>query len=173
MNIYFTGAGGTGKTTTAELLAPRIGYSLAPSVSRNSPFAINTPEHQEYAQNKTYEQTIELDEYVLDRTPFDVLGYDYGYGFGTHERSMRFCRNFIKVLLAVKEPIVYFPRYWEAAGDGFRPTDSKLLNTVDYWIHRGFVVARDAGANAYVVRDESPEDRVDHILEYFKLEAGE
>lgn len=161
-NIYFTGAGGTGKTTLRDLLAPKLGLKTVESVSRSSPFMPGTAEHQDYVSGRIYDDAVEKDGYLLDRTPFDVVAYDYAYDVGNKARD-RWLANFF---VTKKRPLVfYFPIYWQAEEDGFRPTDQKLLDAVDETIKIQLDFFR---LDYYTVPNETPERRLELALEFLE-----
>lgn len=158
VNIYFTGASGTGKTTLATMLAAEYGMKVMPSISRNSPYPIGSTEHQEYISEELFRRAMEDQNAVFDRTPLDVVGYDLAYGFP--ELSLQ-STLYATVWKRTSPILIYFPVYWQPEDDGFRPTDEKTTTTVDLTIR-----AQLAGLEYLTMDNESPELRLKSAVEY-------
>ena len=162
-NIFFTGAGGTGKTTLRDLMAPKLGLLVKESVSRSSPYTPGTEAHQEWIAGRILDDAIKTEKHLLDRTPFDVVAYDEAYRMKTTPRHSWFANYFAIEVKKLKSPVFYFPIYWEAEDDGFRPTDRKLLQLVDLTIKEQLDFYR---IDYYTVPNRTPEDRLELAMEY-------
>lgn len=168
MNIYFTGAHGCGKTTTARLLSSKLNYSIVPSVSRHSPYTPNTIEHQGYVMEKVVYRTMMHTYTVQDRTPVDVFAYTKLMGIKKLYQHQQMCVDrFLRTIDHAGDPIFYFPIHFELEDDGVRP-DKKAQEHVDQII----ISELDrSGVKYHVVPNALPEDRVDFILERIREDA--
>lgn len=165
MNIYMTGASGTGKTMLATALSDRLGMYESPSVARTSPYKMKTQICQDYVMHCVDYQCRWLDEAVISRTPIDVFAYSYVWDLQLKQAvdvAIRFLED---------NPIVlYLPKYWPTPSDGFRPTEGQ--DRVDRAIEYGLLTFYNyAGidkeeANLYTVQHESVSDRADHVIEW-------
>jgi hypothetical protein len=160
VNIYFTGASGTGKTTLANLLAPEYDMKVMPSISRSSPHPIGGTEHQQYISEKLFRLAMQDQNAVFDRTPLDVVGYDLAYGFPELATQSTL---YATVWKRTNPILIYFPVYWTPEDDGFRPTDEKTTTTVDLSIR-----VQLTGLEYLTVENESPELRLKSVMEYIK-----
>lgn len=168
MNIYFTGSHGTGKTTTARLLSSRLGYSIVPSVSRNSPHEPKTIDHQRYVMEKVVYRTMMHTYTVQERTPVDVFAYTKLMGMKKLYRHQQMCVDrFLRNINHAREPIFYFPIHFELENDGVRP-DEHAQEYIDKEI---ILELERARVNYHVIPDASPEKRVDFILERINKNA--
>ena len=168
MNVYFTGSHGTGKTTTARLLSSKLGYTIVPSVSRNSPHEPKTLDHQRYVMEKVVYRTMMHTYTVQDRTPVDVFAYTKLMGMKKLYRHQQMCVDrFLRSIGHAKDPLFYFPIHFELENDGVRPDEH-----AQEYIDKAIVLELErSGVNYHVIPDASPEKRVDFILERINKNA--
>ena len=158
MNLYMAGASGTGKTSLAEVLSDRLAMPIADSVARTSPYPFKTEDNQEYVTATVEYQCLSLDQHIITRTPLDVLGYNEAWGV-TLERTYQSVERFID-----SDPVViYFPIYWDAPEDGFRPTDMRDMRQVDSVIHARLYWS---DVDYFRLGNESIDSRADHVIEW-------
>ena len=158
MNIYLTGASGTGKTTLANALAGEVNMTVAPSVARTSPYQMGSAENQNYVGSKVWQQCKTSTNSIVTRTPLDVLAFSSVWGHDTYMdrfRSAEFCND--------GNVILFCPLYWQPQEDGFRPTDMAELKRVNNTI-RDFLEC--TGAEYYNVLDEPVDYRVQSVIQY-------
>lgn len=160
MNIYMTGASGTGKTTTANMLSEHYNLPVYPSITRNSPWPMGSVDHQVYIRNIMYNLTQTQDNTIFDRCPIDIIGYDVGYKMKREfQRSMSLADAWIRE----KPIILYFPYFWEPEDDGFRPTDETLARCVDGVISN-YLWSREV--EFLYMPNMSPRERLDLAVDY-------
>jgi len=152
MNVYFTGAQGTGKTTLANLLA-ELGFKKVPSVTRSliEQGKLSMEETSQGATPRT--QKLIFDEYgkifkegkniVSDRFLTDVLAYTkYIWSRDNDEESLKEIHRERELLdnlaweqgLLYGDPkavIFYCPIEFEAEDDGLRDTDEEYRKAID------------------------------------------
>lgn len=161
MNIYMSGAHGTGKSSTAKIIADKTSYGLLPSASRESPYEQGTFQHQDFVMDQVWKRCTTFDEVILERTPFDVYSYTTAMNVqalaAKHEMKMdAFARN-------VKQQgnvLFYFPITFPLYRDGFRPDEimqALVDSTMVYHIKR-------TGIPCLTVPNGTPEERADFIL---------
>lgn len=158
MNIYLTGASGTGKSTLANGLAIELGMEVAPSVARTSPYEMGSAENQSYVGSKVWHQIKTSDNSIVTRTPLDVLAFSSIWGHDTYMdryRSAEFCSQ--------GNIILFCPLYWQPEDDGFRPTNMAELKRVNNIIH-DFLEC--TAAEYYVVRNEPVDYRIQSVIQY-------
>ena len=161
MNIYMTGSHGTGKTTTAEIIASKTGLGLPPSVSRRSPYTHGTIEHQKYVMDQVWKRCTTYDEVVHERTPFDAFAYTVAMGIeDVIEQQQMKVDTFARQIEQQGEAVFYFPVTFPLVSDGIRP-DEEMQQHVDrviqYHLNR-------TGIPYKVVACGTPEERADFIL---------
>lgn len=162
MNIYFTGSHGTGKTTTAKLVAKKAKMCAPPSVARSSPYKQGSLEHQGYVMDKVYQRAVDHKGSIHDRTPLDVYAYtllmeheeEYGHQLMKVER-------FLSILEQTGEPLFYFPIAFPLVSDGVRPGKFEQIQ-IDTLIKP---MIKDTGANIYTMPEGTPEERANFVLE--------
>lgn len=161
MNIYMSGAHGTGKSTTAKIITEKARFGLLPSASRRSPYEQGTFDHQDYVMNQVYKRCAMYDETVHERTPFDV----YAYTISMHvealvEKHRMKIDAFARAIRQQGNTLFYFPITFPLKADGIRP-DEMVQREVDsimqYHIER-------TGIPRIFVPEGTPEERADFIL---------
>lgn len=145
--IGFTGAGGTGKTTTAKWIAENLSIPFLPSASRVvyeeqslTEDLVNTwdADKKWELQRNIFDKKIEQDDttgsFVADRTLLDHWAYCLMYcaldldkkTFSTMENTVR------KHMLSTYTNILYFPwGYWEGESDGVRQDNPAWQSAID------------------------------------------
>lgn len=147
MKIGFVGAGGTGKTSTATILAPKLNLSQMKSASRivyearelteEKVFAMN-PHEKWQLQHNIFNTKIDADDltpaFVADRTLLDHWAYCLLY-CATNIKNEEFVRLEALVrkhMFATYSRIYYFPHgFWHAKGDGVRQDNIAWQSAVD------------------------------------------
>ena len=137
MKIEFTGTGGTGKTTTALLVAEALGFEMLPSVSRGvyeerGFTEANLPDKSEEEQHELQTAIFEahmkqLDKYkdqsyVADRSLICRLAYLLlNDGAMIENPELVFMCEAVKLAARRVDLMVYFPiAHWDIKDDGFR-----------------------------------------------------
>lgn len=146
MRIGFTGAGATGKTTTAKALASREGLTFLPSVAREVFEAFDVREADQHRMTpeecwviqqeifKRYSERISSHSaFVSDRTPIDHLCYAlYRCAPATSEEAYIELEGQAKAQLAKFDLIVYAPLGAIAPReDDFRQQGSAYRSLID------------------------------------------
>lgn len=162
MNIYMTGASGTGKTSLAKELCVRLGMNEAPSVARTSPYKMGSQIFQDYVMHCVDYQCLTAKQSVVTRTPIDVLAYSM-----VHKLAQIAPFNAAERFISTKPILLYLPKYWEPEDDGFRPTDNQ--DNVDEYISTFIqLVGPDDWDGLHVVGEESIEQRADNVVYWLK-----
>lgn len=135
LRVAFCGAGGTGKTTTANFIADELGLPMLKSASRIIYEKHNlteekvqqfTSEQKLNLQSKIFETKVKRDQqfnYVTDRTVLDHYAYCLAYcgGFMKNETYLEFEEKVRTLMLSTYSHIFYFPwGYWLPESDGVR-----------------------------------------------------
>ena len=160
MNVYFTGAQGTGKTTLANLLTKQ-GFEKIPSVTRSliEQGKLSAEETSQGATPKT--QKIIFDEYykifrerkaiVSDRFLTDVFAYTkFIYKRDDDEDALAYLhreREKIdqlayeqRLLYGDADAVVFYcPIEFEVENDGLRDTDEEYRKNIDEYIKKELV----------------------------------
>jgi predicted ATPase len=144
--IAFTGAGGVGKTTTAEFLARELDLPLLKSAARiiyesedlteNSVLAL--PDNGKLSlQTRIFDEKFRQDQnfsYVADRTILDHHVYCLAYcgGFMPNSTYLEFEEKVRASMLSTYSHIFYFPwGYWEGESDGVRQNLMSWQSQID------------------------------------------
>lgn len=161
-SIFFTGPSGTGKTTTARLMASEMAYSVIDNISRNSPYAheYGSIEHQMFVSESVWNHCRDSFNVIHCRTPLDVYAYSYAYGIKESQ-----ARDYDRVLqfADLGAPVIFFPLYWSPQVEKGRNSDMALNRVVEEVIMSAI---EDLMIDCYVVKNESTRDRVNNIFEY-------
>lgn len=159
MNIFMTGASGTGKTSLAKELCERLGLREASSVSRTSPYGMRTQIHQDYVMHGVDMQCITARESVVTRTPIDVYAYSWIWDL-EHVVPLAVATRF----LLTKPILLYLPKYWEPEDDGVRPLDGQ--DDVDATIKFTIDHFQPVGFEYFTAKDNCIEDRASDVIEW-------
>lgn len=170
LRIGFTGAGGTGKTTTATYIAQALNLATFPSASRQVYTAEGLTEDKVLAmtgqekldlQTRIFGKKAEIDmahEFVTDRTILDHFAYCLAYCaphmsnelFNKYEALTR------THLMGCYTHVFYFPwGVWHAEGDGVRQDlqswqsqiDAIILGYLGRWNVPAYIVPQHQGAD--------------------------
>ncbi len=167
MRIAFTGAGGTGKTTSAVSLSNDLDLPMMKSASRivyeerelTEALVLNMgPEDQIDLQTDIFHQKVVNDReysFVADRTVLDHYAYCLAYcgGHMNNATFQRFEEETRQAMLSNYSHVFYFPwGYWNAAPDGVR-------SNVDAWQSQ-----IDALITGYILRWNLPVIEVPQTL---------
>lgn len=165
MNIYFTGSHGTGKTTTAKIVAKKTRMCVPQSVSRNSPYKQGTLEHQGYVMDKVSNRMMKHEGSVHDRTPLDVFAYTILMEHNSeYNHQLMKVQRFLRVMENTLEPLFYFPITFPLVSDGVRPghDDQAKVDSIIKPMLKWFDI------NVYTVPEGTPEERAEFIVERSK-----
>lgn len=170
VRIGFTGAGGTGKTTTAQFISEKLELPTFPSASRQVYIAESlseddvlkmTGEERWSLQQRIFQKKIELDQFnqfVTDRTLLDHLAYCLAY-CAPYMRNDEFHKTEAMTRSHMKGAythVFYFPwGVWQAPPDGVRQElqswqsqiDAIILGYLARWDIPAFVVPQTQGAD--------------------------
>lgn len=161
MNIYMTGAHGTGKTSVAEEIARTTEFSNLKSVSRWSPHVSGTPENQRFIMEKVQKRCNMTNHCVHERTPLDVFAYTSLMGIESEYTPQKMkVERFLDHLKHTGNKIFYFPVLFDLESDGVRPgkweqsvVDKTIKTQLD-----------NSGVNYATVPMGSVEERAQFIL---------
>lgn len=148
IRVAFCGAGGTGKTTTANFISEQLGLPQLKSASRKIYEEKNLSEEQlreEYSnydkldlQKNIFAAKVEADRqysYVADRTLLDHYAYCLAYcgGFMDDEQFTLFDETVQSAMLSSYSHIFYFPYgFWIAENsDGVRQDRCAWQSQID------------------------------------------
>lgn len=162
MNIYLTGAHGTGKSSVAKIIKSRADFCTVPSASRNSPYEMGTEEHQRYVMDKVFTQHSKHDALVLERTPLDVYSYTRLMKIeAEYNRQQMKVEAFFRALKHTNQPVFYFPISFELENDGIRPGEVEQIQ-VDKFIYD---YLENNNIHYHAIPNATPSERADFILE--------
>lgn len=177
--IAFTGAGGTGKTTSAKFIASAYELSQPVSASREvykvfdlteEKVLAMTPKEQIELQGEIFHQKVRNDQeysYVTDRTILDHYAYCLAYCAGHMDNAtfQNYEEQTRTMMLSTYTHIFYFPwGYWDAPKDGVRSASEAWQSQIDAII-AGYILRW----NLPVV--EVPQDLGEDIRNDFILES--
>jgi DNA polymerase III delta prime subunit len=180
LRIAFTGAGGTGKTTTAGFVAKELGLPILKSASRSqyevddlTETKVQLMDDQKRAelQFKIFDRKIVNDRgfsYVADRTILDHYSYCLAYcsQYMSNNHFLEVEEKVRTLMLSTYSHIFYFPwGYWVAKDDGVRQNSWAWQSQIDTIIV-GYLNRWNIPVT--VVPQEFGEDhRNEFILNYF------
>lgn len=178
--IAFLGAGGTGKTTTAETVAELLELPLLVSAARKvyndgslseDLVADFDAEKRLELQTAIFDQKIQNDlayEYIVDRTALDHFAYCLVYCGKdlSNEQYLELEERTRLAMIGTYSHVFYFPfGYWTANADGVRSTSLAHQSQIDAIIV-GYI--QRWGLNVAEVPQTRGEDvRADFILSHF------
>lgn len=158
-SIYFCGASGQGKSSTANVVADILGLPVIDGVSRNSVHKFGTDVHQQWLSKTIYRMAM-CEIGIHCRTPLDVYAYTDAYDAysPTDELNVRFW--------SFTNPcVIYFPLYFTTIeNDGQRPTDLAFNQHVDDTLQE---LLRRYNFEYLTLSDNSPEERAEEIIKYW------
>ena len=162
-SVFFTGAGGQGKTTTANLLSPIIKLPVVDGLSRGNPYPMGSDEGQYWLEETVWYECMSPELRIHCRTPIDVYAYSKAYGTCSLDDMI----YFMEAWLVKKPKIVYFPYLFKIEDDGFRPTDDTLAMTVDSLILEALdMYSIRNSSRIHIASNSVPEQRVKEIIEF-------
>ena len=183
--IAFTGAGGTGKTTSAKVIAETYELPMPQSASRTVYEANNlteelvlkmNDEEKLTLQTAIFDQKVRNDtqySYVTDRTTLDHYAYCLAYcgAFMPDDTFRRYEEKTRVAMLSTYSHIFYLPwGYWDAPDDGVRSSVDAWQSQIDAIIS-GYIDRWNLPV--YRVPQEYGEDhRNDYILEIISIGIG-
>lgn len=179
--IAFLGAGGTGKTTTAETVAEYLELPLLVSAARkvfndgnlSEDLVLDfDAEKRLELQTAIFDQKIQNDlayEYLVDRTALDHFAYCLVYCGKdlSDEQFLHYEEKTRLAMLGTYSNIFYFPwGYWTPDSDGVRSTSLAHQSQIDAIIV-GYI--QRWNLNVVEVPQTRGEDvRADFVLNYFR-----
>jgi len=140
--IAIVGSFSTGKTTLAELLAPRLGLPLLPEVAREVVelgFKLDkdaTPETEALIFLKQLNNELETPDFVGDRSLIDVMAYA-GWVLDNQPRRKEMiiweeCERLARARLSGNySHVFYLPIEFPIVLDGLRPDDPAFQKEID------------------------------------------
>lgn len=174
MIIGFFGSHGTGKTTTAEIIAEKTGCNLLLSKSREvGDFWPINREATETSQllitaaraNQALHYSRAPGLFLADRTPLDSLAYSTyqsdNVWVDTPDIYMNESFNLVKNTMRNYTALIYFPVLFDPKEDGVRDGDINYQDAIDYYI-RDF--ADQLGIYYQTAPDGTAEERADAII---------
>ena len=183
--IAFMGAGGTGKTTSAIMVAEALGLDRPESASREiyrenslTETAVISldPKEKLDLQLNIFDRKVTNDQkysYVTDRTIADHYAYCLAYcgGFMPNSTFREYEESTRTLMLSSYSYIFYFPwGYWEADDDGVRSSVDAWQSQIDALL-TGFIV-RWGLPVVEVPQRRGEVGRSDFILDYIEQNRG-
>ena len=177
--IAFTGAGGTGKTTSALVVAGELGLDVPKSASRMAYEDQGLTEelvlkmsNEEKLDLQTYifdQKTVNDQEYsyVTDRTVLDHYAYCLAYcgSFMDHKTFYKYEEKTRTLMLSTYSHIFYFPwGYWQAPSDDVRSSVDAWQSQID-----AIIVGYSVRWNLPVV--EEPQGQGEDVRNEFIMNA--
>ena len=158
MKVFFCGTGGQGKSTSARLLADSLDLPVIDGIVRSSPHKQGSQKHQEWSGEKVQEAVLNNDSGIFCRTIIDVNAYSDAMGhYIKRNESLQ------DYWLLGQRTVIYFPLLLTPEPDGVRFTDQAFLEEVDASMKDRLDRSR---VDYYTVKNESPEERNRHILDF-------
>ena len=174
IQIVFTGAQGTGKTTLVNELNKRLNIktlSIARNTAINSGWTSKTPGSVEYQKElfeKLYKAISSKKSFVSDRALSCVAGYTFNHALANMSNSdfkkladnqyKKFCKFHNEHQDVI---IVYTPIEFELEEDGLRSTDKELQHGLDFIIKN---LLDTSNAN-YLTVTGTVEERIEQIMQ--------
>jgi len=179
LKVGFVGAGGTGKTSVANLMAKdeEIKETFRPSIVREVYKRLDVPdestqlnmsaEHQWYLQREILAEKCAQDAAcstgIFDRTPIDHMAYCL-YRCGSHisDDDYENVENLVRLYTQRYNLIFFFPMYdWEKANeDGFRQSN-KAYRVACSTLMLGLL--HQFNIQYWLLPNTTPEDRAEYI----------
>lgn len=168
--IAIVGSFSTGKTTLAELLARRLDLPLLPEVAREVAalgFKLDkdaTPDTEALIFLKQFNNELEMDEFVGDRSLIDVMAYaGWVLDNQPHRKEMLLWEECVRLaerrLRTNYSHVFYLPIEFPIVLDGLRPDDPAFQKEID---ERVVGLLKSHGI-AYSTLSGSVEDRLTQI----------
>lgn len=158
MKIFFCGTGGQGKSTSARLLSDSLNLPVIDGISRSSPHKRGSLDHQAWTGQKVHESVLNNESGIYCRTIIDVNAYSDAMGL--HIKRNESLQDY---WLLCQRTVIFFPLLFAPEDDGVRFTDQRFAEDVHISIKTRLDRSR---VDYYTVKNESPEDRNKHILDF-------
>lgn len=180
MKIGFTGTGGTGKSTTLNILKERgtLGVPVLPSVTREvfeefgaleADQELWTPQQKKDLQMAIFKKRWEREEeyketgFISDRTAIDHLAYCLHrcYEAFTDDEIEKLYED-TRLNMESYDLIFYFPIYFTPPSDGMRQTGNGYRKIIDYII-QGIIMDFDMPMVITTMHNDTAENWADFI----------
>jgi thymidylate kinase len=178
MKIGFTGAGGTGKTTTMELVKELIPLPVLPSGTRDvyrergvieSDQESMSPQEKLDLQYAIFDRRAEVEQtagesFIADRTLLCNFAYSQLRCYELMTEDMHRAREEqVKENLKQYDYIFYFPIYFSPKGDDIRQGNYTLTKVIDSLI---FTFLEQQNVPYIKIKNQSPIRRAENIHDY-------
>lgn len=180
IQIVFTGAQGTGKTTLVNEISKKLNIktlSIARETAINSGWTAETPGSVEYQKelfDKLYKKISSKKSFVSDRALSCVAGYTFNHALANmgDEQFKKLADNQYKKFCKFHNEhpdvlIVYTPIEFELPDDGLRSTNKELQMSLDFIIKN---ILDTSNAN-YLTASGTVEERLDIIMKELENRA--
>ena len=158
MKIFFAGTGGQGKSTSARLLSDSLNLPVIDGISRSGPHRRGSEEHQKWVAEKIHDSVLNNPDGIFCRSIIDVNSYSDAMGFYVKRNE-----SLQDYWLLGQRTVIFFPLLFAPEDDGVRFTDQRFAEDVHISIKTRLDRSR---VDYYTVKNESPEDRNKHILDF-------